>query len=136
MPSLFRAGQVIVVGDQMQLPPTNFFSAQRLDEEETLVDSDDDAAVVDDVEVEEESSDFADIDADVEGDEETDEETETTGKVKTETVVKTKLVPAAPWGALPVVFHGPATSLPVSGRSSSAASTRSMFRRSRRNIWP
>ena len=30
---LFRARQVIVVGDPMQLPPTNFFSARQLDDE-------------------------------------------------------------------------------------------------------
>jgi superfamily I DNA and/or RNA helicase len=29
VPSLFRATQTIVVGDEMQLPPTNFFSARR-----------------------------------------------------------------------------------------------------------
>ena len=33
MPSLFRARQAIVVGDEMQLPPTDFFSAKRSDEE-------------------------------------------------------------------------------------------------------
>src|SRR5262249_8688860 len=37
VPSLFRAVQVIVVGDQMQLPPTNFFSAKQVDEEERLL---------------------------------------------------------------------------------------------------
>ncbi len=36
VPSIFRAKQVIVVGDEMQLPPTNFFSAKQVDEEETL----------------------------------------------------------------------------------------------------
>ncbi len=35
VPTLFRAPQVIVVGDQMQLPPTDFFSVKR-DEGETL----------------------------------------------------------------------------------------------------
>ncbi|MDZ4689476.1 MAG: AAA domain-containing protein [Planctomycetaceae bacterium] len=34
VPSLFRAAQAIVVGDQMQLPPTDFFSAKRNDDEE------------------------------------------------------------------------------------------------------
>jgi predicted DNA-binding WGR domain protein len=29
IPSVFRAKQIIVVGDEMQLPPTNFFSAKR-----------------------------------------------------------------------------------------------------------
>src|SRR5260370_39811468 len=33
VPSLFRAAQVIVVGDQMQLPPTNFFSAKHAEQE-------------------------------------------------------------------------------------------------------
>jgi hypothetical protein len=37
VPSLFRAGQVIVVGDQMQLPPTNFFSAKHNDQESLLL---------------------------------------------------------------------------------------------------
>jgi len=35
IPAIFRAKQVIVVGDEMQLPPTNFFSAKG-DDEETL----------------------------------------------------------------------------------------------------
>lgn len=33
VPALFRAPQVIVVGDQMQLPPTNFFSAASGDDD-------------------------------------------------------------------------------------------------------
>jgi predicted DNA-binding WGR domain protein len=37
IPALFRAAQVIVVGDQMQLPPTNFFSAKHLEQEEALL---------------------------------------------------------------------------------------------------
>jgi hypothetical protein len=36
VPSLFRAKQTIVVGDEMQLPPTNFFSARRAEEDEQL----------------------------------------------------------------------------------------------------
>ena len=36
VPSLFRANQAIVVGDQMQLPPTNFFSARQHEDPETL----------------------------------------------------------------------------------------------------
>jgi predicted DNA-binding WGR domain protein len=37
VPSVFRAPQAIVVGDEMQLPPTDFFSArQNVDEEEEL----------------------------------------------------------------------------------------------------
>jgi hypothetical protein len=34
VPALFRASQSIIVGDQMQLPPTDFFSAKRSVEEE------------------------------------------------------------------------------------------------------
>lgn len=37
VPSLFRATQCIVVGDEMQLPPTDFFSAKRSGEEEELL---------------------------------------------------------------------------------------------------
>ncbi len=41
IPSIFRATQAIVVGDEMQLPPTDFFSAKRTsDEEELLVEED------------------------------------------------------------------------------------------------
>ena len=36
VPSLFRATQAIVVGDEMQLPPTNFFSARQADDEGEL----------------------------------------------------------------------------------------------------
>jgi predicted DNA-binding WGR domain protein/DNA polymerase III delta prime subunit len=41
IPSIFRAKQAIVVGDEMQLPPTNFFSAKRSDDEQTLTLEDD-----------------------------------------------------------------------------------------------
>lgn len=34
IPSIFRATQCIVVGDEMQLPPTDFFSTKRSDDEE------------------------------------------------------------------------------------------------------
>ena len=34
VPSVFRAGQAIVVGDEMQLPPTDFFSARQSSEED------------------------------------------------------------------------------------------------------
>src|SRR4029079_6987624 len=34
VPSLFRGKQVIVVGDEMQLPPTDFFSSKRSDEDD------------------------------------------------------------------------------------------------------
>ena len=37
VPCLFRAKQVIVVGDEMQLPPTSFFSSRRAQEEDQLV---------------------------------------------------------------------------------------------------
>jgi hypothetical protein len=36
LPSVFRATQTIVVGDRMQLPPTNFFSARRSGDEDAL----------------------------------------------------------------------------------------------------
>jgi predicted DNA-binding WGR domain protein len=36
VPSLFRATQAIVVGDEMQLPPTNFFSASSSEEDASL----------------------------------------------------------------------------------------------------
>jgi hypothetical protein len=38
VPSLFRAGQAIVVGDRMQLPPTNFFTSKSAEEPEALID--------------------------------------------------------------------------------------------------
>lgn len=34
IPSIFRATQCIVVGDEMQLPPTNFFATKRVDDED------------------------------------------------------------------------------------------------------
>lgn len=37
IPALYRSHQTIVVGDEMQLPPTNFFSSARPDAEEALV---------------------------------------------------------------------------------------------------
>jgi superfamily I DNA and/or RNA helicase len=36
VPSLFRGTQVIVVGDEMQLPPTDFFSAKQTEDDEAL----------------------------------------------------------------------------------------------------
>src|SRR6185295_7130912 len=36
VPALYRAPQVIVVGDEMQLPPTSFFSSARDGDEDTL----------------------------------------------------------------------------------------------------
>lgn len=47
VPAAHRAQQVIVVGDQMQLPPTNFFSASRSDEESLLVEDEDRVVEVD-----------------------------------------------------------------------------------------
>jgi len=37
VPAIFRAKQVLVVGDEMQLPPTSFFASKSTDEEERLV---------------------------------------------------------------------------------------------------
>ena len=41
VPSIFRAAQSIVVGDEMQLPPTDFFSAKRKEDEDELEFEDD-----------------------------------------------------------------------------------------------
>lgn len=45
VPALFRAGQTIVSGDPMQLPPTNFFSATRKLDEELTEGGDEDETV-------------------------------------------------------------------------------------------
>ena len=37
IPAIYRSHQVIVVGDEMQLPPTTFFAASRSDEESVVV---------------------------------------------------------------------------------------------------
>lgn len=37
IPALYRSSQVIVVGDEMQLPPTSFFSAGRAEDEEGVL---------------------------------------------------------------------------------------------------
>jgi DNA polymerase III delta prime subunit len=37
VPTIFRAKQVLVVGDEMQLPPTNFFAARGADDEEPIL---------------------------------------------------------------------------------------------------
>ncbi|OGV92215.1 MAG: hypothetical protein A3K19_03375 [Lentisphaerae bacterium RIFOXYB12_FULL_65_16] len=42
VPAIFRAAQAIVVGDEMQLPPTNFFSAKRDGDNEALWAGDED----------------------------------------------------------------------------------------------
>jgi hypothetical protein len=95
--------------DDSELAPEEESGSQvvALDEEEpeTLIDGEGDV-VVDDAQVEEESSDFADFDQDVEaGAEETG--TRPKGKVRVETVVKEKLIEPAQWGILPVVFMLP-----------------------------
>ena len=41
VPAVYRAPQVIVVGDEMQLPPTSFFASTRADGDETGVEADD-----------------------------------------------------------------------------------------------
>jgi predicted DNA-binding WGR domain protein len=41
VPALYRAPQIIVVGDEMQLPPTNFFTATRADENSEIEVEDD-----------------------------------------------------------------------------------------------
>jgi predicted DNA-binding WGR domain protein len=46
VPPLFRAEQVIVSGDQMQLPPTNFFSATRTGEDQLLIEDEDESGPV------------------------------------------------------------------------------------------
>lgn len=82
-----------------------------LDEEadEVTVTDEEEEAVVDDVEGDEESSDFSDLDQDVDGGEEGEVEVEDDEAVagETRTVVKEKLIPPAPWGVLPVVFMLP-----------------------------
>jgi predicted DNA-binding WGR domain protein len=47
IPAVYRARQVIVVGDEMQLPPTNFFSATRSDDEPLLDNEEAEAALED-----------------------------------------------------------------------------------------
>ena len=51
VPAVSRATQIIVVGDEMQLPPTNFFSATR-STEESLGDDEETGAVVEDLDAE------------------------------------------------------------------------------------
>ncbi len=100
--------------DDSDLAPEDESGSQvvALDDEDAETVADDDAAVADDVDVDEESSDFADLDEDVEvedGDgEDVEVETESSKvRVKRETVVKEKLIPPAPWGILPVIFMLP-----------------------------
>ena len=40
VPSLFRASQAIVVGDEMQLPPTSFFETRKEEDEGLIVEED------------------------------------------------------------------------------------------------
>ena len=70
-------------------------------------DADPDAAVVDDVDVDEESSEFSDLDADAEADVEVDVDADEESAGEKEVVLKAQLMPAAPWGALPVIFMVP-----------------------------
>ncbi len=51
VPAVSRAKQIIVVGDEMQLPPTNFFSATR-SADEALGDDDEAGAIVEDLDAE------------------------------------------------------------------------------------
>jgi hypothetical protein len=37
VPTIFRGRQTIVVGDEMQLPPTDFFSAKQIDDEDDII---------------------------------------------------------------------------------------------------
>jgi predicted DNA-binding WGR domain protein len=49
VPSIFRARQIIVVGDQMQLPPTSFFMSHRSDDDHELTFEEDGELVTYDV---------------------------------------------------------------------------------------
>ncbi len=51
VPAVSRAEQIIVVGDEMQLPPTNFFSATRSDDE-ALVEDEEAGAIIEDLDAE------------------------------------------------------------------------------------
>ena len=46
VPALFRAPQVIIVGDEMQLPPTSFFAARNDDATEIEVEEDDERVAI------------------------------------------------------------------------------------------
>ena len=80
-----------------------------LDEEdaEALVDGEADGGAVADIEIEEDGKDFGDLDQDVQVEADEDEDLEGAAKGETRTVTKVKLVPAAPWGVMPVVFMLP-----------------------------
>ncbi|HUR47167.1 MAG TPA: WGR domain-containing protein [Candidatus Saccharimonadales bacterium] len=47
VPALYRAHQVIVVGDEMQLPPTSFFAASRADDDTLVVEEEGERIEVD-----------------------------------------------------------------------------------------
>src|SRR5204862_5444026 len=47
IPAIYRSHQVIVVGDEMQLPPTTFFAAARTDEESVIVEEEGERIEVD-----------------------------------------------------------------------------------------
>jgi predicted DNA-binding WGR domain protein len=47
IPAVFRSNQVIVVGDEMQLPPTSFFAASRPDEDSVVVEEEGEKIEVD-----------------------------------------------------------------------------------------
>jgi predicted DNA-binding WGR domain protein len=47
IPAIYRSHQVIVVGDEMQLPPTTFFAASRGDDESVVVEEDGERIEVD-----------------------------------------------------------------------------------------
>ena len=47
IPAIYRSHQVIVVGDEMQLPPTTFFAGSRGDEESPIVEEDGERMEVD-----------------------------------------------------------------------------------------
>lgn len=47
VPSVFRAEQIIVVGDEQQLPPTHFFSSKKGDEEGVTIEEGDDVVEYD-----------------------------------------------------------------------------------------
>ena len=47
IPPLFRGKQTIIVGDEMQMPPSNFFGSVSPDEDDDLVDDDNESMRID-----------------------------------------------------------------------------------------
>src|SRR3989449_8227797 len=47
IPAIYRSHQVIVVGDEMQLPPTTFFAAGRAEEDSVIVEEEGECIEVD-----------------------------------------------------------------------------------------